>query len=304
MDRLIKQGKTDARVRFCVVDNTTGLRKTGLAYNATGIAVWYQRVAGNKTAITLAAGTGLTADHSDGKWNEIGDGWYQCDSVDAAFAAGSNSVKFGGSATGYTFFGENVNLVAFDPDDAVRLGLTALPNAAADAAGGLPISDAGGLNMDGLATAAGVPTAAAVADAVWDEATSGHASAGTFGLQLGSLSTPNVVGVVGSRVDQTNIDTFVGETYTATISTVDADGNAVDISGNTLVIIIEGKSKTDITTIADGSITKTSTTIAFAISSTVNDSEKQVYWSCRNNSTKQVYLHGVITVRHAAKADA
>lgn len=38
---------------------------------------------------------------------------------------------------------------AVDLDDAVRAGLSALPNAAADAAGGLPISDAGGLNLDG-----------------------------------------------------------------------------------------------------------------------------------------------------------
>ncbi|MDJ0896916.1 MAG: hypothetical protein QNJ92_17360 [Alphaproteobacteria bacterium] len=37
---------------------------------------------------------------------------------------------------------------AVDLDDAVRAGLTALPNAAADAAGGLPISDAGGLDLD------------------------------------------------------------------------------------------------------------------------------------------------------------
>jgi len=37
---------------------------------------------------------------------------------------------------------------AMDLDDSVRGGLTALPNAAADAAGGLPISDAGGLDLD------------------------------------------------------------------------------------------------------------------------------------------------------------
>lgn len=37
-----------------------------------------------------------------------------------------------------------------DWSDIVRLGLTALPNAAADAAGGLPISDAGGLDLDTL----------------------------------------------------------------------------------------------------------------------------------------------------------
>ena len=39
---------------------------------------------------------------------------------------------------------------AVDLDDGVRAGLTALPNAAADAAGGLPISDAGGLDVDTL----------------------------------------------------------------------------------------------------------------------------------------------------------
>jgi len=37
---------------------------------------------------------------------------------------------------------------AMDFNDAVRGGLTALPNANADAAGGLPISDAGGLALD------------------------------------------------------------------------------------------------------------------------------------------------------------
>jgi hypothetical protein len=41
-------------------------------------------------------------------------------------------------------------ITAANPSDAVRFGLSALPNAAADAAGGLPISDAGGLDLDGL----------------------------------------------------------------------------------------------------------------------------------------------------------
>lgn len=47
---------------------------------------------------------------------------------------------------------QTVNLypVSFNPYDGVRLGLTALPNAAADAAGGLPISDAGGLDLDAM----------------------------------------------------------------------------------------------------------------------------------------------------------
>ncbi|MEE8607918.1 MAG: hypothetical protein V3S55_09945 [Nitrospiraceae bacterium] len=50
---------------------------------------------------------------------------------------------------------------AYDPFDSVRLGLTALPNAAADAAGGLIISDAGGFDTDALVTdIADIPTVA------------------------------------------------------------------------------------------------------------------------------------------------
>jgi len=45
-------------------------------------------------------------------------------------------------------YGNASALHAVDLDDSVRAGLTALPNAAADAAGGLPISDAGGLDLD------------------------------------------------------------------------------------------------------------------------------------------------------------
>lgn len=41
---------------------------------------------------------------------------------------------------------------AVDLDDGVRAGLTALPNAAADAAGGLVVSDAGGLDIDAVKT--------------------------------------------------------------------------------------------------------------------------------------------------------
>lgn len=47
----------------------------------------------------------------------------------------------------YTYGHANAH-IAMDFDDIVRAGLTALPNAAADAPGGLPISDAGGLDLD------------------------------------------------------------------------------------------------------------------------------------------------------------
>lgn len=49
-------------------------------------------------------------------------------------------------------YGHASAMHALDLDDSVRAGMTALPNAAADAAGGLPISDAGGLDLDAMNT--------------------------------------------------------------------------------------------------------------------------------------------------------
>ena len=79
--------------------------------------------------------------------------------------------------------GDNISL--FPPAqvaswNAVPLATTnPLPNAAADAAGGLPISDAGGLNMDGLATASALATVDSNVDAILvDTAEIGAAGAG------------------------------------------------------------------------------------------------------------------------------
>lgn len=58
------------------------------------------------------------------------------------------------TATGVAVLPIQLPLVAVNPQDTVRYGLTALPNAAADAAGGLPISDAGGLDLDSRLDAA------------------------------------------------------------------------------------------------------------------------------------------------------
>lgn len=57
-------------------------------------------------------------------------------------------------------YGNASAMHAMDLDDAVRGGMSALPNAAADAAGGLAISDAGGLDLDAMNTAAVRLTAA------------------------------------------------------------------------------------------------------------------------------------------------
>ena len=59
-----------------------------------------------------------------------------------------------GGATNMAELMIEIQLSNLDLNDGVRAGLTAMPNAAADAAGGLPISDAGGLDLDTILDAA------------------------------------------------------------------------------------------------------------------------------------------------------
>jgi len=164
--------------------------------------------------------------------------------------------------------------VSFDPTDSVRIGLTALPNAAAGAAGGLPTDSTGktsfnDLNAAGVRSAVGLasadldtqladlptvtefqartllaaayfdpavdtvtagtvndktgyslatapPTAAAVADAVWDEATSGHTTAGTYGGQVVRSANSNVeVQITGSNHIAADVHEFQADVITS-----------------------------------------------------------------------------------------
>ena len=146
--RSIKKGSADQSVVIRIIDSTDGTPETSVVYNTAGIDLWYRREGATKTSITEATLTNLNDAHSDGGVLHIGDGYYRLDLPDAACATGANGVMVGGTVTGMIVIGCYVPLVDHDPYDGVRLGLTALPNAAADAAGGLPISDAGGLDLD------------------------------------------------------------------------------------------------------------------------------------------------------------
>jgi len=131
---------TRRRVYFHLVDVTDGLTPE------TGEAGGQPQVATNGGAWT---DTGI------GTLSHIGNGRYYADLTQTLVATAGDSIetRFKSANTAETP-GDSVRVVAFDPYDAVRLGVTALPNAAADAAGGLPISDAGGLDLDGVLDAA------------------------------------------------------------------------------------------------------------------------------------------------------
>ncbi len=144
----ITKDTTNVSVVIRVVDSTDGTPETSVSHDTTGIDLWYRRESAAKTSITEAALAALTTAHTDGGVEPIADGWVRLDLPDAACATGVAGVQIGGTITGMIVHAPYIQLTDVDLFDAIRGGMAALPNAAADAAGGLPISDLGGLDLD------------------------------------------------------------------------------------------------------------------------------------------------------------
>lgn len=134
---VLKAGATSQSLVMRALDSTTGVPVTSLVFNSSGIDLQYRREGAAAVAITEVTLAALTTAYTSGGFLHIGAGYYRVDIPDAALAAGAIGVLLFGSVTGAVFIGCYVQLVAYDPQDTVRLGLTALPNAAAEAAGGL-----------------------------------------------------------------------------------------------------------------------------------------------------------------------
>lgn len=139
----IKKGATDVSLLLFIQDatETTGVGLAGLAYNSAGLVCYYCRPGSAAAQLTLATQT-VTGSHSDGGFVEVHatnmPGVYRLDLSDAIVASGVNSVALLlHGATDMAPVPIEIELLAYDPQDVVRMGLTALPNAAAEAAGGL-----------------------------------------------------------------------------------------------------------------------------------------------------------------------
>lgn len=154
----IVKGATSVIVRVFIQDSrsVTGAGLSGLVFNSPGLTCYRMRDDdGNAaaTAITLATmtrGTWATSGFVE-KDATGAPGWYEFGVPNNAIASGSRSVSihFQGAANMVPLPLE-IELTGVDNQDGVRLGLTALPNAAAEAAGGLYTrgTGAGQINQD------------------------------------------------------------------------------------------------------------------------------------------------------------
>src|SRR3989337_660444 len=124
----ITPGTTDVSVVIRIIDSTDGTPETGVVFNTSGIDLEYRRELAASVDITEVTLAALTTAHTDGGFLHIGNGYYRLDLPDAACAVGATGVLVHGTVTGMVVVGCYIQLVAYDPFDAVRLGLTSLPN--------------------------------------------------------------------------------------------------------------------------------------------------------------------------------
>ena len=141
--REILVGATDQTVDIFVNDSssTTGGGLTGLVFNTASLTCYYRKGAtGAATALTLATQT-VAGAHSDGGFKEIDatnmPGAYRLDLSDTMVAAAGMLTVYLRGATNMVPCVLEIEVVNVNKFDGVRMGLTALPNAAAEAAGGL-----------------------------------------------------------------------------------------------------------------------------------------------------------------------
>jgi hypothetical protein len=173
---------------------------------------------------TQTAGSGTLTHEGNGQW----------DYVPTAGETNYDHVLFLFTHASGVYQAVNVYPTAANPSDSVRLGLTALPNAAADAAGGLPISDAGGLDLD----------------ARLDAAVSSRLAAASYTAPLDAAGTRAAVGLASANLD-TQLSTIAGYIDTEVAAILAAvDTEVAAIKAKTDQLVFTGANKVDAAIIA------------------------------------------------------
>ena len=131
MSHAILVGSTNPIMYFRAF-NTDGTAKVDLLAAEAGLSLSVYRTGGS--SVSIASLSDKAADdtaHADGAIRQVGSGnLYTVDAPDAAVASQFGSAAINGSYTAGVIEGVPHPLVGYDGTDAVRIGMTALPNTA------------------------------------------------------------------------------------------------------------------------------------------------------------------------------
>jgi hypothetical protein len=273
---------TSNRAEYVFVQDsasTTGGGKTGIAFNAASFTAYYVRppvagVGGTAVSITLATQT-VSGAYSSGGWVEVDatnlPGIYRFDIPNAVFATGvDHAVVMLKGASGMAPVSLEYQLTGFNP-------------------------------------ATSWLTSAQTAAAVWDEARSGHTTAGTFGQYVNAeLVTPVTsaalvrMGPFEVRADGLGasdpLDIQKGAQHGIDIQCVDNNGAGIDITSATVTAKVYNSGATLVDTYsctatyaADGratftidtTVTNTPGTYTATITRTTGASDTQIFGPLR-----------------------
>lgn len=113
---------------------------------------------------------------------------------------------------------------------------------------------------------------------------------------------------VQDRVDGTTINLFYGEVISVAIAITNAAGQAVSLTGKTLAIVIEGRTRIDRAVIDNANIARTGNTITFMSPAGIVSKVGQRKWSLRDLTSGSgegvVLAHGTLNVNYAPADDA
>ncbi len=260
---LIKQSQTAQVLMFLMLDSSDHVSaKTGLSPTVTL----------SKNGASFASPSGAVT--------EVGSGWYKV----AGNATDTNTLGplvLHATGSGADPCDVVFEVVAFDPQDSVRAGLTALPNAAAEAAGGLYTrgSGAGQINQPAngqvdvnavkiLGTAIATPATAGVLDVnvknvnnvSASSVTAVNANQGTTqpvnftGTGASALAKSDMVDVAGAAVStstaQLGVNMVSGSANAITASVVAADAiGASELAADAVTEIADGILKRDMSAV-------------------------------------------------------
>lgn len=107
-------GTADVSVVIRVMQNTAGGTNPGdplTGLSASGIAMQYRRDGANASGSITDSDIALNASHTDGGFEEIGEGYYRFDLPDAACAVGVNGVLLFGTVTNATVYAPYIRLL-------------------------------------------------------------------------------------------------------------------------------------------------------------------------------------------------
>ena len=221
----IKAGTTSKRIKVFIQDSsaTTGAGLTGLVFNTASLTAYYIKDGDSATTvITLVTATLGT--YTSGGFKEVDatnmPGVYEIGIPNAAIVSGNCTHIFLRGAANMAQLPIEIELDAVDYQDAVRFGLTAMPNVASGSAGALLTSGTGAAQLattSGLVTLAGVTHTGAVIPTVTDVATKTGYSLSAGGVQAiwdALTSALTTVGSIGKLfVDNINATISSRSTY-------------------------------------------------------------------------------------------